>query len=276
MQGPTDGSSTGYLAAVGGQEAASAIAATVAAHHRRSTPWMGTVWPGHQGRIHLVAIAAVDLLRSSTDGFDGGIELTGAARVGEGITGTIRVRARKDIQARSAAIRLVGVLIAEEQRSETHHQHRQRAGRCVIVDRELGGGRRARHRGPDLHGTVPASVPLCPVRCSRSRSASRRPGSGHPRPMPGARSWRGQSRRTGTSRWARDERVAALVPVGQHPDLLRAGVVTLPPGAMFDSVDDEGRVPRCRSPAAARRGSAGDPVRRMARVHPAADRRGWS
>ena len=37
-----------------------------------------------------------------------------------------------------------------------------------------------------------------------------------------------------------DERVAVLVPVAQHPDLLRAGVVTLPAGAMFDLVDDEG------------------------------------
>ena len=37
-----------------------------------------------------------------------------------------------------------------------------------------------------------------------------------------------------------DERVAVLVPVAQHPDLLRAGVITLPPGAMFDSVADEG------------------------------------
>ena len=47
-----------------------------------------------------------------------------------------------------------------------------------------------------------------------------------------------------------DERVAVVVPVGQHPDLLRSGAVTLPSGAMFDSVADEGRIPGRRAPAA--------------------------
>jgi hypothetical protein len=37
-----------------------------------------------------------------------------------------------------------------------------------------------------------------------------------------------------------DERLAVLVPVGQHPDLLRSGAVTLPSGALFDIVDDQG------------------------------------
>jgi hypothetical protein len=37
-----------------------------------------------------------------------------------------------------------------------------------------------------------------------------------------------------------DQRVAVLVPVGQHPDLLRSGAVTLPAGALFDLVDDQG------------------------------------
>ena len=36
-----------------------------------------------------------------------------------------------------------------------------------------------------------------------------------------------------------DERISVLVPVAQHPDLLRAGVINLPAGAMFDSVADE-------------------------------------
>lgn len=34
--------------------------------------------------------------------------------------------------------------------------------------------------------------------------------------------------------------MAVFVPVGQHPDLLRAGVLTLPSGALNDSVTDEG------------------------------------
>ena len=37
-----------------------------------------------------------------------------------------------------------------------------------------------------------------------------------------------------------DERVAAFVDVRQHPDLLRAGVLTLPSGALNDAVTDEG------------------------------------
>ena len=50
-----------------------------------------------------------------------------------------------------------------------------------------------------------------------------------------------------------DQRVAVIVPVAQHPDLLRAGVVTLPAGAMFDSVTDAGRFPGGHPSAAAAR-----------------------
>ena len=46
------------------------------------------------------------------------------------------------------------------------------------------------------------------------------------------------------ARWdiemGRDERVAALVDVRQHRDLLRAGVIDVGAGAMHDSWDDEG------------------------------------
>ena len=56
---------------------------------------------------------AFDLLRTSTEGLNGSIELAGPVRVGEGISGTIRVRTTRAIKARSAGLRLVGVRIAE-------------------------------------------------------------------------------------------------------------------------------------------------------------------
>ena len=115
----------GFLAAVGGESASGGIGGFgfgFSPSGNAPAPFDGmdgSRLAGPSGSHPLASLTAEDLLRPATDRLEGDIELAGAVRVGEGITGTIRVRATKAIQARSAGIRLVGVLIAEEQRSQT-------------------------------------------------------------------------------------------------------------------------------------------------------------
>jgi len=117
----------GFLASVGGQDAGGGggwLGGLLGPAHTGGAPspfdgMDGGRLAGPSGSHPLASLTAGDLLRARTDGLEGGIELTGQVRVGEAITGTIRVRATKPLEARAAGLRLVGVLIAEEQRSQT-------------------------------------------------------------------------------------------------------------------------------------------------------------
>ena len=117
------------------------------------------------------------------------------------------------------------------------HQHRRhhRAGDRVA------GWRSTRRRSSRCRSRSPRCPPSwTPARSSSCRSRSPRRAWARP---PRMRAWprsRGPWRRTGTSGSGRHERVAAFVDVRQHPDLLRAGVLTLPSGALNDVVTDEG------------------------------------
>jgi hypothetical protein len=236
----------GFLASIGGSDMASAggwLGSVFGSGRSGSVPGPfdgldGGRLAGPSGSHPLAGLSAQDLLRHATDGLEGTIELAGPVRVGEGITGTIRIRATKDIQGRSAGIRLVGVLIAEEQRSETRSS--------VGAD---GRSTSTTESWVEVHGRViddltftepalPASLALGQV--LELPFTIPAPRLGPPSAHAGSAivAWAVEAH------WdihmGSDERVAVLVPVGQHPDLLRAGVLTLPSGAMFDSVDDEG------------------------------------
>ena len=194
---------------------------------------------GPSGSHPLATLTAGDLLRPATDGLDGSIELAGPTRVGEGITGTLRVRATRDIKARSAGIRLVGVLIAVEVRSETHPRSSAdgKPGSSTTFD------------WVEVHGRViddsTFTEPVLPTLLAPGQVLEvpfniPAPRLGPPSAHAGSAlvAWAVEAH------WdihmGADERVAVIIPVTQHPDLLRSGVVTLPAGAMFDSVDDGG------------------------------------
>lgn len=226
---------------------------------------------GPQGSHPLAGVTAADLLRPATDGLIGGIELAGPVRVGEGIRGTIRVRTTRAIKARSAALRLIGVRIAEESRSGRSRQ----ADAAAALDAANAALRAAQGIGGvgtggslstggssgsssaasdtvswvEVHGTVIEEqafvdpvLPtlLAPGQVVEAPFSIPAPRLGPPSAHAGSAmvAWAVEAR------WdiamGADERVAALVPVGQHPDLLRSGAVTLPAGALFDVVDDEG------------------------------------
>jgi hypothetical protein len=215
---------------------------------------------GPQGSHPLAGLTAADLLRSATDGLAGGIELAGPVRVGEGISGTIRVRASHAIKARSAGLRLIGVRIAEETRSGRSRA----ADAAAAVDAanvavrlasgntgpaSSGGSANETVSWVEVHGTVIEELtftdPVLPTLLAPGQLVEAPFTIPAPRLGP-------PSAHAGTcliawaveARWdiamGTDERVAALVPVAQHPDLLRSGAVTLPSGALFDVVDDEG------------------------------------
>jgi hypothetical protein len=209
-------------------------------------------------------VTAAELLRASTDGLDGSIELAGPVRVGEGISGTIRVRATRAIKARSAGLRLVGVRIAEETRSGKSREAEAAEARSAVdaaVRAATGGSTGTGGTSSssasasqtvswvEVHGAVLEDLtftdPVVPAVLEPGQLVEAPFTIPAPRLGPA-------SAHAGTAlvAWAveahwdiamgSDERVSALVRVGQHPDLLRSGAVALPSGAMFDIVDDEG------------------------------------
>lgn len=216
---------------------------------------------GPQGSHPLAGVRAEDLLRAATDGLTGGIELSGPVRVGEGISGTIRVRATHAIKARSAGLRLLGIRIAEETRSGRSRRAEAAAAAdaAAAAIRAASGASAAGTSGSpaandtvswvEVHGTIIEELTftdpvlptlLAPGQLVETPFTIPAPRLGPPSAHAGTAmiAWAVEAR------WdiamGSDERVAALVPVGQHPDLLRSGAVTLPSGALFDIVDDEG------------------------------------
>lgn len=188
------------------------------------------------GRSHpLPLVDPLELIRSSTDGLDGVIEVESPIRVGEAIRGRARIVARKPIDARRAGIRLVSVLLSEEERSL---EHRDSKGQVISRDEWV-----------EVHGrTVDAlefTEPHVPARLGAGQVLDLpfqipAPRLGPPSAHAGTAlvAWAVEAR------WdiemGADERVAALVDVRQHPDLLRAGVIHVGAGAMHDSWDDGG------------------------------------
>jgi hypothetical protein len=189
--------------------------------------------PGRSHPLPLVDPAA--LIRPTIDGIDGVIEVESPTRVGEAISGRLRAVAREAIDARRAGIRLVGVRLSEEERS-----HEQRDSKGQITSRE---------EWVEVRGQVVDALeftePFVPASLGVGQALD------VPFQIPAPRLGP-PSAHAGTAlivwaveaRWdiemGRDERVAGLVDVRQHEDLLRAGVIDVGPGAMHDSWNDDG------------------------------------
>ena len=84
------------------------------------------------GRGHpLPLVDPAELICPTTAGLDGVIEVESPTRVGEAVSGRVRVVARRPIDGRRAGIRLVGVRLSEEERS-----HEQRDNKGQVISRE--------------------------------------------------------------------------------------------------------------------------------------------
>jgi hypothetical protein len=174
---------------------------------------------GPQGSHPLHDVRAEELLRPSDDAVTGEIVLDRPAVVGEGITGTLRVRAVESFEARKAALRLVGLRLDEVTRSRE--------------DRDSDGHVRSSEHWVETSGRLFIEdaflEPLIPSTLAvgagfEARLAAPAPRLGPPTAHLGESiiAWALEVR------WdismGSDHFVAAYLPLAQHPDLLGAGV----------------------------------------------------
>jgi len=174
---------------------------------------------GSQGSHPLHNVRAEELLRPTDGAVLGEIVLDRPAMVGEGITGTLRLKATERIDARKAALRLIGLRLDEVTRSredrdsEGHVTHSEfwveTSGKLFIED-------------AFLEPAIPAS--LEPGATVEARFAVPAPRLGPPSAHLGESivAWALEVR------WdiarGSDHFVAVYLPLAQHPDLIRAGV----------------------------------------------------
>jgi len=174
---------------------------------------------GPQGSHPLHGVRAEELVRPSTDAVTGEILLDRPAMVGEGITGTLRIRAVKRVEARRAALRLVGLRLDEVERSRDDHDSE---GRVTHSEHwvETSGKLFVQDAYPEP--LIPAT--LQPGQSFEARFAVPAPRLGPPTAHLGESivAWALEVR------WdvamGSDHFVAVHLPLAQHPDLLRAGV----------------------------------------------------
>ena len=169
---------------------------------------------GRQGSHPLHDVRAEELLRPSSGAVDGEITIDRPAMVGEGITGTIRLRAGQRVNGRKAALRLVGLRLDEVQRSEDKDDGPsdswvETSGKLFITD-------------AFLEPAIPATME--PGQTFEAPFAVPAPRLGPPTAHLGESiiAWALEVR------WdvamGSDHFVAMYLPLAQHPDLLRAGV----------------------------------------------------
>ena len=174
---------------------------------------------GPQGSHPLHTVQAEELVRAADGPIVGEIVLDQPARVGDGITGTIRLSAREPVIARGAALRLIGLRLDEVARSVDHTDgegHVTSSERWVEVQGKLF------VEDAFLEPAVPAT--LEPGQQWEARFAVPAPPLGPPTAHLGE----------SIIAWAlevhwdvphgHDHFVATHLPLAQHPDLLRAGV----------------------------------------------------
>jgi hypothetical protein len=191
----------------------------------------GSRLAGPQGSHPLAAISVEELVAPASGGLDGRITIDNAdsVRIGEGISGRIAFTARRNINARGAALRLVGGLLTEQTESRE--------------DRDSQGRVTHREDWVEVHGKLFEQLPFADTPLPASLAAGQHfetqftipaprlgPVSGH---LGSAiLAWAVEAR------WdismGGDERLATPVRVGQNIDYLRSGAVRLESGAMFD------------------------------------------
>ncbi len=174
---------------------------------------------GAQGSHPLHSVNAEELLRPTDGAVTGEISLDRPARVGDGITGRIKLVANEAVFSRTAHLRLVGLRLDEERRSE---DHRNSKGEVTYTERWVEtSGKLFSH---DAFVEPPIPTDLQPGQAWESAFAVPAPPLGPPSAHLGESiiAWALEVR------WdipmGADHFVAFSLPLAQHPDLLRAGV----------------------------------------------------
>lgn len=185
---------------------------------------------GPSGSHPLAAIAADELVTRMSGSLVGEFAINGPVRIGEAIAGKFTVTAQRDISARSAMIRLLGIVVTEESRSR---EHRDSSGKVVRSESWV-------QVTGKVFEELPFAQPVLPATLAAGQTFEADFNLPAPRLGP-------PSAHMGSAvlAWALDAkwdismggdaRIAALVPVAQNIDYLRSGAVTLAPGALYDA-----------------------------------------
>ncbi|HEX7492217.1 MAG TPA: hypothetical protein VF337_11010 [Candidatus Limnocylindrales bacterium] len=174
---------------------------------------------GAQGSHPLHSVAAEELLRPTTGAVMGQIMLDQPARVGDGITGRIRLKANKAVTARKAYLRLVGLRLDEIRRSEDHTNSK---GEVEWTEHWVETSGTLFSHDAFLEPPIPTQ--LAPTQEWEAAFAIPAPPLGPPSAHLGESiiAWALEVR------WdvpmGSDHFVAFFLPLAQHPDLLRAGI----------------------------------------------------
>src|SRR6187200_3008782 len=190
---------------------------------------------GPQGSHPLAALSIDELLKARSDGLQGSIVIAGPVKIGEAINGKISITALKNINARSAMLRLVGAVISEQQRSE---EERDSKGNVIRSESWV-----------EVQGKLFEELPFSQYGLPATMTAGQTFESDFQLPAPRLGPPSGHYG-SAIIAWAveakwdvsmgGDERIAAVVKVDQNIDYLRSGAVTLGEGALFDAYSKDG------------------------------------
>ncbi len=206
---------------------------------------------GRQGSHPLHDVRIEELLKPGTDAVDGRITVDRPAMVGEPIRGTLELTAREAIEARAANLRLVGLRLVEQAKSETH-----RTGNTTTTESWVEANGRLFSTSPFLEPVIPTT--LAAGQTFSTAFAIPAPALGPPTAHLGE----------AIVAWALEVRfdiprgfdafVATHLPLAQHPSLLAAGVGVQGGQSMLAAVDVDGGTISIESDLPARPGTSLD------------------
>ena len=190
---------------------------------------------GPQGSHPLHGVSADELVKPADGPLSGAFTLDAPVQVGGSIAGSVTLTATSDIESRGAHLRLVGVRLREERKS---HSDKDSKGRTTHTENwvEVHG---------DLFEKSPFTEPEIPATMHAGQSFEGRFELPAP-PLGPPSAHLGEA----IVAWALEVRfdvprhsdvyLATLLPVGQHPDLLAAGVGKQGGMSMLDAVSAHG------------------------------------
>ena len=174
---------------------------------------------GSEGSHPLHSVAAEELLRPTDGALAGEIVLDKPAMVGEGITGRISLTANREIAARKAYLRLVGLRLDEVRRSQDQTNSK---GEVTYTERWVETSGKLFSADPFLEPAIPTN--LAAGETWEATFMVPAPQLGPPTAHLGESiiAWALEIR------WdvpmGADHFLAHYLPLAQHPDLLRAGI----------------------------------------------------
>jgi hypothetical protein len=174
---------------------------------------------GPEGSHPLRSVRSEELVTASSGAVEGDIVLDGPARVGDGIEGSISLRALDRVDGRAAHLRLLGLRLDEQRKSI---EHRDKDGRVTSSTKWVEAEGELFVDDSFIEPVIPSS--LAAGDTWHGRFAVPAPRLGPPTAHLGESliAWALQVR------WdiarAPDEWIAVHLPIAQHAELLRAGV----------------------------------------------------